>query len=215
MATTQTDILQQMSYLLGEQTIPTSGIEDRKAFIQASLDRISRLYDFSEFKAIATVTMTSDGQNYNGSLPTDAAESPDLDVRVTNSGSGDDYIYTQIPYEEKDNYTASDYKYWLTGSIDGYTISTKAVQTPLSLRYLQKAPTVNASISTTFPSSMVIARGALVYYKQAENPLADVAQDEGFFQRELEEVISRQNRNKPTGRAKSIMEINGSYTGKI
>lgn len=215
MAYTQTQVLQQMSYLLGEQSIPTSGIEDRKAFIQASLDRIARLYDWSEFKAIATVTMTSDGQNYNGSLPTDAGESPNLDVRVTNSGTGDDYIYTQIPYEEKDNYSASDYKYWLTGSTDGYTISTKATQGTVSVRYLQESPTINASISTTFPSSMVIARGALVYYKQAENPLADVAQDEAFFEKELEEVISRQNRNKPVGRAKSIQEIHGQYTGRI
>jgi hypothetical protein len=62
---------------------------------------------------------------------------------------------------------------------------------------------------------MVIARGALVYYKQAENPLADVAQDEAFFEKELEEVISRQNRNKPVSRAKSIQEIHGQYTGRI
>lgn len=207
----QTDVLQDMSYLLGEQSIPTSGIEDRKAFIQRALERIYRLYDFSEFKSIATVTIT----NGQGTLPADIGESPDMDVRVVNSGNGNDYIFEQIPYEEQDKYSAGDYKYWLTGSAGDYTINTNDTVSALTIRYIEEAPTINASITTSFPSSMVIARGALVYYKQAENPLADVSQDEALFQSELQEVIQRQIRNNPIVRAKGIQELNDTYTGSV
>jgi len=207
----QNDILLDMSYLLGEQTIPTSGIEDRKRFVDRALERISRLYDFEEFKAIATVSITSGV----GTLPSDTGESPDLDVRVSNSGSGDDYVFDQIPYEDQDNYRDGDYKYWLTGSAGDYSLNTKDDVANVLIRYTQEAPSVNASISTTFPSAMVIARGALVYYKQAENPLADISQDEAFFQQELQEVIQKQIRNRPVGRSIGIQEITGNYLGRV
>ncbi len=211
----QTDVLQDMSYLLGEASVPTSGIDDRKRFIQRGLERIARLYDFDEMYALATVSMTLSGNFYTGSLPSDAAESPDLDVRVIQSGTDNDYIYDKIPYEDQDKYQVGDYKYWLTGSAGDYTLNTRDSNTPLVVRYLQTAPTINASVSTTFPSSMVIARAALVYYRQAENPLADISQDEALFQRELEEVIARQQRNRSVGRAVSIQEVNDGFIGQV
>jgi hypothetical protein len=215
-AITQTDVLLDLSYLLGESSIPTSGIDDRKAFIQRGLQRIVRLYDFDEMYALATVSLTLGGNAfYSGALPADAAESPSLDVRVINSGTNDDYVFTKIPYADQDEATAGDYKYWLTGSANAYTMSTRDDVSNVVVRYLQSAPTINASISTTFPSSIVIARAALVYYRQAENPMADIAQDEALFKTELEEVIARQNRNRPVGRAKSIMELNDTYTGIV
>jgi len=215
-AITQTDVLLDLSYLLGESSIPTSGIDDRKAFIQRGLQRIVRLYDFDEMYALATVSLTL-GSNafYSGALPADAAESPNLDVRVINSGTNDDYVFTKVPYEDQDKAVAGDYKYWLTGSANDYTMTTRDDVSNVVVRYLQTAPTINASISTTFPSSIVIARAALVYYRQAENPMADIAQDEALFKTELEEVVARQNRNRPVGRAKSIMELNDTYTGIV
>lgn len=214
-AITQTDVLQDMSYLLGEASIPTSGIDDRKAFIQRGLERIARLYDFNEMYAIATVSLTANANIYTGSLPSDAAESPSMDVRVINSGSNDDYIFQSIPYQDRDTYENGDYKYWLTGSAKDYTLNTKDNVGNVTVRYLQAAPTINASVSTTFPSSIVIARAALVYYRQAENPLADISQDEALFQRELEEVMARQNRNNPVSRAKGIQELNNDFTGRV
>lgn len=211
----QTDILQDMSYLLGEASVPTSGIDDRKRFIQRGLERIARLYDFDEMYALATVSLTLNGRFYTGALPSDSGESPSLDVRVLNNGSNDDYVFDKIPYEDQDKYQVGDYKYWLTGSANDYTINTRDDVGNVTVRYLQKAPTINASISTTFPSSMVIARAALVYYRQAENPLADISQDEALFQRELEEVIARQQRNRSVGRAIGIQEVNDEFIGQV
>ena len=212
----QTDVLLDLSYLLGESSIPTSGIDDRKAFIQRGLQRIVRLYDFDEMYALATVSLTLGSNSfYSGALPADAAESPDLDVRVINPGTNDDYVFEKVAYEDQDKAVTGDYKYWLTGSANDYTMTTRDDVSNVVVRYLQSAPTINASISTTFPSSIVIARAALVYYRQAENPMADIAQDEALFKTELEEVISRQNRNRPVSRAKSIMELNDVYSGSV
>jgi hypothetical protein len=212
---TQDNILLDMSYLLGEQSIPTSGTEDRKRFIQAALERVYDKYNWDEARAITTLTIALSGSYYAGTLPSDIGRSPKLDVRVQNSGTNDDYIYEQIPYEERDNYAVGDYKYWLTGSEGSYTLNTKDSTDNLIVRYTQKAPSINASVSTTFPSSMVVARGALVYYRQAENPLADVSQDEAFFQNELQELIAKQNRNRPQKRYKGVQEVNGQYPGRI
>ena len=211
----QTDVLQDMSYLLGEASVPTSGIDDRKRFIQRGLERIARLYDFDEMYALATVSLTLNGRFYTGALPSDSGESPNLDVRVLNNGSNDDYVFDKIPYEDQDKYEVGNYKYWLTGSANDYTINTRDDVGNVTVRYLQKAPSINASVSTTFPSSMVIARAALVYYRQAENPLADISQDEALFQRELEEVIARQQRNRSVGRAVGIQEVNDEFIGQV
>lgn len=211
MAITQTDVLLRMSYLLGEQTIPTTGIEDRKQFINDALERIYRSYNFNETYAVATVSIT----NGVGTLPSDIGESPAVDVRVINAGSNNDYVYEQIPYEDQDKYVDGDYKYWLTGSAGNYTLNTKDTQSQVIVRYIQESPQINASVSTTFPSAMTIARGALVYYRLAENPDADTSQDEAFFQKELQEVISRQQRNRPVRRVKSVMELNDHYTGRV
>lgn len=210
-AVTQTDVLQKMSYLLGESSVPTSGIEDRQSFIQSALERTLRIHDFKDVRAIATVSITSGV----GTMPTDMGFRPPLDVRVINSGTGDDYIFDQIPYEERDNWGDGDYKYWITGSEGAYSMNTNDGVSAVTVRYGQLAPTINASVSTTFPSATILARGALVYYLQAEDPQADISVPEALFQKELQELIARENRNKPLARAKTIQEKKGLYTGYI
>ena len=211
-AITQTTVLQDMSYLLGELSVPTSGIEDRQRFIQRALERIYRAYNFEDVKAIATVSLT----NGVGTLPSDMGFRAEADVRVINSGSEDDYIFTRTTYDAQDSSVKGDYVYWITGSEGSYTFNSKETDTPaITVRYTQTAPSINASISTTFPSSMVIARGALVYYRQSENPQADIAQDEALFQQELSEIIAQEIRNKGPRRGVSIQELAGRYTGEV
>ena len=62
---------------------------------------------------------------------------------------------------------------------------------------------------------MALARGALVYYRQAEDPQADISQEEALFQQELDEVIAQFNRSRPQQRAKTLQEVAGTYTGDI
>lgn len=208
---TQTDAMQDLSYLLGETSVPTTGTEDRQAFIQRSLERIYRYYAFPFSQSVATITMTSGV----GSLPTDARFAPALDVRYVQSSTRDDHVYSQIPYNEKDQYTQSAYKYWLLETTAGVqTINTIETETPLSVRYSLQAPVINASIATAFPSSMVLAMGAIIYYRRAEDPLADTSVEEGSFMKELQEIIATFRRNRPVRRAIGKAEQGGYFIGQ-
>lgn len=208
----QTTILTDLSYLLGESSVPSTGIEDRKRFIQLALERCYRAYDFPFAKDTATVQASSG----IATLPTTVHQDSILDIREVVAGKANDHIYTQVSYEDFDNFPAGNYAYRLTGYEGAYVIETSESDSPiLTVRYERTSPEINASISTPFPSSMALARGALVYYRQAEDPQADISQEEALFQQELDEVIAQYNRSKPQQRAKTLHEIQGTYVGDI
>lgn len=214
-AVNQTQVLQDMSYLLGEQSVPTTSIDDRKQFIQNGLTRILTLFPFDDVNNLATLSVTNTGNFYQATLPLDINFRAEMDVRVINPGTGDDYVFDQVTYSQQDDWTQGDNKYWYTGSEGNYTLFTRESYPALSLRYYAAAPTINASVSTTFPSSLIIARAAIVYYRQSENPQADVSVDEALFQKELAELVAREQLNRPQRRARSIAEKFGKYTGDV
>jgi len=55
----------------------------------------------------------------------------------------------------------------------------------------------------------------LIYQRQAEDPQADISQEEALFQNELDEVISQYNRSRPQPRAITLHEASGTYVGDI
>jgi hypothetical protein len=219
MAISLDDVMLDLSYLLGETSVPTPSPADRQAFIQRTLERVYRQYDFDLAKTTATVTLT----NGTGTLPTDLGLSKDLDVRkivgTVGASTGDDLVFDSIPYEQQDEFGNGDYKYWVTGSPGSYTLNTtesgNTNLTAVTIRYTQKNPTISSTLTTPFPSSMCLARGALVYYRQAEDPQSDISQLEALFQRELEEVISTQIRNQPDRPSVTRHQTKGTYTGDI
>lgn len=215
----------QLSYLLGETSVPNPQPPDRVAFLQAALERCYRAWDFEFAEVTTTVTLT----NGQANLPSDIALEPKMDVRVKNdrgpgsstgnSGVGGDFIFQEIDYNEQDSFGNGDYKYWVTGSPQSYVLNTtengNPAVTTLTIRYYQSAPIISSTQATPFPSAMVLARGALIYYRQAEDPQADVSQLEALFQNELEEIISVQIRNKPDGPAVTRQQKMGTYTGDV
>lgn len=209
----QTDVFTDLSYLVGNDTIPSPIPSNWGTFVQRALERISRAVDFDFGKVVATVSLTSGV----GSLPTNARQSPDLDIRIVNSSQNDDYIFTQTTYEKFDSYTMGDYRYYVTTSQAGIqSITTTETNTPaVSVRYSLAAPTINASIATNFPSSMVIAKGALIYVREAEDKDADTGQEEAKFTNELEEVISAMERTQPTVKAVTEQDVAGKQTGDL
>lgn len=202
-----------LTYLLGNESQITPWPVSYDNFIQRALERISRRVDFDFGKTVGTVTFT----NGVGALPTNARQSPELDVRVINSGQLDDYVFSPIPYEKQDLYTQGDYKYWVTTDTQGIQyLNTKDTNIPtVTVRYSLAAPTINSSIGTNFPSSMAIAKGALIYVREGEDKDADTAPEEAKFTNELEEIIAAMDRNQPLGPAPYIADISGHYTGDI
>lgn len=209
---TQTSVLQDLSYLLGETSVPSSGIEDRQAFIQRTLERVYRAYDFPYDKGLATVQLSGGV----ASLPTQIHVDSILDIRKVGTGPGSDQVYTQVEYKDQNDFAPGTWRYWLTGTEGSYQFHTNETTADiLTIFYENTTPVLSASIGTPFPSSMVLARGALVYLRQAEDPQADVSQEEAIFQMELDEVISQYNRSKPPTRGRTLHEMGHTWIGDV
>lgn len=213
MAVTQQDALLKLSYLLGESTIPTTGAEldQRKSFLQSTLEEIYRLHPFELNQVTATVAVVSGV----ASLATNVLQDSALDVRKVTSGSGDDNVFTQVPYSESDTFGAGDYRYWLTGYQGTTLLNTKEADQTLTVRYTTSAPLINGSVSTPFPDPMILALGALRYVRMSQNPFADIATEEEMFSTRLSEFIATYNRNTPRKYYKTVQEREGHHTGQI
>jgi hypothetical protein len=212
----QTQIMSDLSYLLGESTVPTSGTAEfntRAEFIQRSLERVYRAYNFP----MNQVTATFQAVNGVGTLPTNVGQDSIIDIRQVNTGPFTDNVYIQVNYSEHNDFQQNDFRYWLLGYEGNYTFYSSETQTTnvLTVLYTPELPVVNASISTNFPSSMCVAWGAIEYYRLAEDPYTDISPYELGFQRELNEVIAAYNRNRAMKRGITRSEQEGTYTGDI
>lgn len=188
-----TDVQQDLSYLEGNQTVPVSGIDDWNRFIQRTLEEAWRQYPWDFAKTLATVSIS----NGVGTLASGAMLDGIYDIRFVNSGSGDDHHYTEIPFEDQDSYSQGNYRFWVTGSPMNPVINTKETDGVLQVWYKTLPPQINASVTAPFPDSMIIALGARRYIRAAENPQADISQEETIFQKRLEELWGWYNRHKP------------------
>lgn len=193
MAITQTDIMTQLSYMLGERSVPTSGTEDRKGFIKTTLEEIYRAYPWEWAMTTATFALT-DGV---ASLPSGVLIEAPLDVREIVSGNDNDNVYAKVTFAEKDNFSTGDYRFWITGEPNNYQINSKENNATLSVRYQMNAPMLDDAntVSTPFPSAHVVALGALRYIRMGENPQADISQEETLFQNRLEQYMGLARRN--------------------
>lgn len=208
----QTQALETLSYLLGENNVPTSSvITSRKNFLQRTLEEIYRAHPWNFAKANATLTFASgiatlptdfDAQHkiysyfYNGQIQTE--------LREINVGDSD-------MWEDNDN------KFWVEHISDGtYAVKTKDTNYTDAVVYYQTvAPTINASIYTPFPDQMTLALGARRYVKLGQNPDADISQDEALFQKRLNENIAASQVNRPLRKHRSIYKANNYRMGEV
>lgn len=207
---TQTDVLEDLSFLEGNQSVPTSGIDDWKRFVQRTLEEVWRQYPWDFAKTMATVAVS----NGVATLASGAMIDGLYDVRFTSGGSvGSDHHYSEIPYEEQNDYGLGTYHYWLTGNTPNPVINTKETDSILTVWYKALPPQINASVSASFPDAMVIALGARRYIRAAENPQADISQEEQTFQARLEEVWGWYNRMQPRKARKFFSSVTTGQVG--
>lgn len=211
MSVNQTQAMTTLSYLLGENSVPTSSIADsRKNFIQSTVDEIYRAYPWTFSSTNATLTLASGiatlpadfdyqhkiyGYFYNGDVQTALEE--------INIGDSDMYIQNQN-------------RFWVEHISGGtYQIKTKDnAYSNVVVKYQSASPTINASVSTPFNDVNVIALGARRYVKLSENPDADVSQDEALFQRRLQEIIAQVQVNRPLRKHRNVYYANNYRLGE-
>lgn len=201
---TQTQALTTLSYLLGENSVPTSSVLDsRKNFLQNTLNEIYRAYPWSFAQNNATLTFAGGvatlpadfdyqhkiyGYFYNGDTQTELKE--------INIGDSDMYVQNQ-------------YKFWIEHvANDTFLIRTKDnTYTTAVISYQTTAPNLTTT-STPFNDANIIALGAKRYVKASENPDADISQDEALFQRRLNEAIAAVQVNRPLRKHRSVYAAN-------
>lgn len=85
----------------------------------------------------------------------------------------------------------------------------------VTLTYQMAPPTLTPDKNVPFPSAQVIALGATIYAKQAENPTrADVQQEWDMFHSELDRLVGRAYANQPR-RPRNYHDMMGTYTGDV
>lgn len=89
-----------------------------------------------------------------------------------------------------------------------------AVEVP-SFIYQTAPPKLTEDAKVPFPSSQVIAIGATIYAKLAENPTrADVQQEWDMFHAELDRLVARAGNNQPR-RPRNFHDVAGTHTGDV
>ena len=206
----QTDIMTTLAYLMGERTIPTTAVESRQDFIQRTVEEVYRAYPWSFANANATLTVDSG----TATLPSNFDSQHKLYVYFYNGT--EQVALDEINIGDSDMYVDGDRRYWLD-KIGNNTYLIKTKDTDISsviANHQTVAPELNASIATPFPDRMTIALGAKRYIKLAEDPNADIAQDERIFKNRLSENVAAVQTSRPLKRFRKIYEANRYRLGE-
>lgn len=208
MAKNQTDFMTTLSYLLGERTVPSVAVEGRRQFIQDSLNEVYRSYAWPFAKERTSLAVASGV----ASLPSGFDYQHKLEAYYTSGNT--DINMEEIMETDKPLYQDGDKKYWIEAQSDGtYLFKTKDNIDTVFVTYQGVAPSITASITTPFDDTMTVALGAKRYVKAAQDPNADIAQDEALFQKRLQENIAATQVNRPTRKLKFAHRANNYRVG--
>jgi hypothetical protein len=188
------DYLLDLSYVLGETSVPTSGIDDRKRFINIVRRDICNRRPWKWATKWGQSVSLTDG---SGSLPSDYREGGMVEVRV------DKNVFEQISYSDQSKYEADAYVYWVTGNqVDGFKINTNQDLASVDVSYATQCVNLSAlADQCPIPLTEPVVKGALVYIRKSENPMADTQSEE----LEYEKAISKLNRIDMQGNPKRRM----------
>lgn len=211
MALYQGDVMNTLSYLLGERTVPTTGTEGRKDFVQKALEEVYRAYPWKFAESTVTLSVVSG----IASLPSNYTTDFEPFVRYYDSNSTP-VDQDQVFSSEQDQVNIGDNKFWLTPTSDGLTmlLNTKEVISNVVVTYQQAPPTLGASVATPYDNGMVVALGAKRYVKMSQDPEADISQDEDLFQKKLQDSIRQKQLSQPRIRRRSVQSDLNVYTGQ-
>lgn len=211
MAITQTDVMTTLSYLLGERTIPSTAVENRRNFIQRTLEEIYRAYPWPFASATATLSVSAG----IATLPADVDWQQKVNAYFYAGDTQKDVV--EINQGDSDKYITNDGVFWLSpiDSGDRYVLNTKDTDyDTIIVKHQTLPPEINASIGTPFTDITTIALGARRYVKLGQNPDADIAQDEALFQKRLGENISATQVNRPLRKNRKLYYANGYRLGE-
>lgn len=202
---TMPQLMTELSYLLGEVSVPTSGVDSRKTFLQRALEDAWKVYPWPFSMTDTTLQFTSgiavlpanflpEGHYF---LSKTAKPIDETDYTDRNSLIGVGYYL---------RFTSGVYEAVLLNSTDFLA----------ELRYQTVVPDLSLSDLTTayYTNPKTLALGAMRQTVKADNPEADNSQEIETFQAAVQEDYSAFNRIKNRNRRiMSVGEKSGHATG--
>lgn len=209
MTVNQDDVMTTLSYLRGENSVPTSNVEGRKNFIQRTLEEVYRAHPWKFAAKMTTLTVDASGI---ASLPSDLTL--DHDVNVTKTVGTDEIPLERINVADRDKVEEGDGVYWIESRGDAfYNLYTYEDITQITIGYQSLPPEINASIGTPYLDRLALALGANRWVKMSEDPQADISQDDILFRNQLQQSIAGESRNMPRRQRRNLQNITGHFTG--
>lgn len=195
-----------LASLLFQSNVPQGEQSRRAFFITSAVQRLYRSFDYDMAEQTVEIATDSDGL---GDL-SDLALGPTPAIQFVNDGVRNyDFIFAR----NATGAAQGDFKYWVIVNEDGqWELHSTEPDTTLTITYWQ-APDISSSQAVTF-TPMVIGKGALIYYRQAQDPEADTSVEEDQFKQEVSEIIEKQNRTRPQRQAENPRDRAGVYPGR-
>lgn len=209
---TMPQLMTELSYLLGEVSVPTSGVDGRKTFLQRALEDAWKLYPWPFSLTDTTLTFTSGV----ATLPDDFL--PEGHYYIIQNGKQ----IGETTFEDKSLskgtafytfFSEGDYKVQLISGGVNDTTTTES----LEFRYQYTTPDLTTSDTKKayYTNPRTIALGALRDNVKADNPEADNSQEVQAFVASAQEDYSAFNRIRSRNRrAVSLSERNGYSIGQ-
>lgn len=209
---TMPQLMTELSYLLGEVSVPTSGVDGRKTFLQRALEDAWKLYPWPFSLTDTTLTFASgvatlpddflpEGHYY---LIQNGKELGETDFKDKNLSVGTSFYISFSEGAYKANL--------LSGGVVDTTTSAS-----LSFRYQYTVPDLSTSDTKKayYTNPRTLALGALRDNVKADNPEADNSQETQAFVAAAQEDYSAFNRIRSRNRrAVSLSERNGYSIGE-
>jgi hypothetical protein len=195
-----------LANLLNQNTVPSGEQARRAFFITSGIQRLYRAFDFDMAQQTALVSTDDTGVGDVSDLnlgPLPAVES------ITDGT----HTFTFIMAKDAVQFHQGDYKYWLVLNEDKeWELHTTEPDADLTFIHYD-SPEISTSQGVVF-TPMVIAKAALIYYRQAQDPEADVSVEEDEFRQEVAELVDAQNRRRPQRFAQSRRDRYNHYVGR-
>lgn len=205
---TLTQLLTSLAYLMGERTVVSATTAPRTDFIQSAEEDAYRSFPWKFAQRTATLTPTSGV----ATMPTDYDYQMETHAYYVN---GEQIDLTQIDVLDAGNYAIGDNVYWITSPSDGVFKfnTTETSVSSFTLIYQSLPPVLDSAgtIQTPYPNKMTLAKGARVYVKLAQNPDADVSQEQAQFDASITKDIAAAQVQVPRRKRKTT----GGYTGSF
>jgi len=205
--TTLSACLTALAALLNQNATPNAEITRRTFFIVSAVQRLQRAFDWRVDTLSDTVSTDDEGLADISEFEFGAFPS------FSYVGPGDqNFGYTLVAFDDLQLYGQGDRKYALIVNEDGeWEMHTTEPNTELTVVFYS-SPDVSSTQTAPF-TAMVIAKGALIYYRQAQDPEADVGPEEDQFRQEVEELMENQERRRPQKFAQTNRDRTGGGIG--